>query len=74
MLLKDATEVQDIVQECFIHLWNRRDITPAIYKAYLYKTVYNAIVNYLIKKETASKPITPLFIAELLYITSTLNF
>ncbi|MET0462615.1 MAG: RNA polymerase sigma-70 factor [Chitinophagaceae bacterium] len=40
---------QDIVQECFIRIWNRRHLLKdlAELKSYLYSAVKNACINYL---------------------------
>ncbi|MEP7107784.1 MAG: RNA polymerase sigma-70 factor [Ferruginibacter sp.] len=48
-MVKDMDDAEDIVQQVFIGLWNKREVikihTSA--RAYLYKTVYNAGLDFL---------------------------
>jgi RNA polymerase sigma-70 factor, ECF subfamily len=53
----DMDEAQDIVQERFFKLWEKRaeiDITYSI-KSYLYKMVYNACLNRIRHEKTKAK-------------------
>lgn len=48
--LRSRVEAQEIVQECFLKFWEKRDeIDPdaASFKGYLYTTAYHAILNQL---------------------------
>ncbi|MBU6340119.1 MAG: RNA polymerase sigma-70 factor [Bacteroidetes bacterium] len=53
----DLDEAEDVVQQAFVKLWERRtelEITHSI-KAYLYKTVHNACLNRIRHLQTKSK-------------------
>ncbi|WP_298650867.1 RNA polymerase sigma-70 factor [uncultured Proteiniphilum sp.] len=45
----DSLASADIVQDFFVRCWEKRDILPnnCSFKAYAYKSVYNASLNYL---------------------------
>ncbi|RZM26606.1 MAG: RNA polymerase sigma-70 factor [Pedobacter sp.] len=52
-MLKDDEEAKDVVQELFVHLWNRAgtlDLNSSI-SAYLYKAVRNKIYNLIAHKK-----------------------
>lgn len=48
-VLKDEEASEDMVQQVFFKLWQKRDSLPAIASvaAYLYRAVYNESLNYL---------------------------
>jgi len=48
-LLKNKESAEDVVEDCFIKLWERRDLlkTGIAIKAYLYSTVRNASIDIL---------------------------
>lgn len=48
-IIGDSSASADIVQDFFIRCWEKRDILPdnCSFKAYAYKSVYNASLNYL---------------------------
>lgn len=53
-LLKDDELAQEIVQECFINLWEKRkklEINQSI-KSYLYRMVHNQCISYLRSDKT----------------------
>ena len=53
----DADEAEDIVQQVFVKLWDRRaslDITWSV-KAYLYRMVHNAALNRIRHLNTKNK-------------------
>ena len=49
MLLKDASAAEEIVQELFVRLWERREDTSidTSVKNYLYRAVKNHCINYV---------------------------
>ncbi len=52
-MVHQKTEAEDIVQESFIKLWNRRkDVDQKTVKAYLYRIVHNACLDYFKKKKS----------------------
>lgn len=52
--VKDAEAATDIVQELFIHLWEKRETLPDVVqvKSYLYAALKNRILNHLAATET----------------------
>jgi RNA polymerase sigma-70 factor (family 1) len=48
-ILNDEAAAQDIVSDCYIKLWQRKEIfdTPGSIKSYLYTTVKNACIDLL---------------------------
>ncbi|GAB3517836.1 RNA polymerase sigma-70 factor [Emticicia fontis] len=48
-MVKDRDDAEDIVQQAFISLWQKMDMTDfhTSARAYLYKTVYNASLDFL---------------------------
>jgi RNA polymerase sigma-70 factor (family 1) len=53
----DLDEAEDIVQQCFVKLWEKHaalDITWSI-KSYLYKAVHNACLNRIRHQQTKSR-------------------
>lgn len=52
-IVKDAQAAEDVVQEVFIKLWERRDKIQidTSQKAYLYRSAYNTALNYLDKQK-----------------------
>lgn len=53
----DLDEAEDIVQQCFVKLWEKHavlDITWSV-KSYLYKTVHNICLNRLRHEQTKNK-------------------
>ncbi|MRG47143.1 RNA polymerase sigma-70 factor [Chitinophaga sp. SYP-B3965] len=53
-MVKDEAAATDIVQELFIHLWEKRETLPDVpqVKAYLYTALKNRILNYFAANET----------------------
>ena len=56
-ILSDKAASEDIVQDCFVQLWERRDRLTHIkaIKSYLYTSVRNQSLKYLEKKQRQSK-------------------
>jgi RNA polymerase sigma-70 factor (family 1) len=56
-LLKNEDDAKDIVQDCFVKLWNRHAFikNPTAIKSFLYSTVRNACIDNLRKKATLGK-------------------
>ncbi|MCI6618388.1 MAG: RNA polymerase sigma-70 factor [Prevotella sp.] len=54
--LQDANMAEDIVQECFIKLWERQANHP---KAFLFTSVRNACIDHLRKRNPVSTSIDP---------------
>ncbi|WP_207425240.1 RNA polymerase sigma-70 factor [Pedobacter sp. SYSU D00535] len=57
MMLKDEEQAEEIVQQVFLKLWERREqlnIQISI-KAYLYKSVHNDCLNYFQQNKTRAK-------------------
>lgn len=52
-MVKDTASATDIVQELFIHLWEKRETLPDVprVKAYLYTALKNRILNYFAANE-----------------------
>jgi RNA polymerase sigma-70 factor (ECF subfamily) len=52
-LLDDDTSADDLVQDCFVELWQRRHKLENIQsiKAYLYRCVHNKALNYIKSKK-----------------------
>ena len=48
-LIRDKDEAEEIVQNIFIKLWEKRHELPEIgsFKSYLYKSAYHASINYI---------------------------
>ena len=61
-LIPDHEGVEDVVQETFINLWEKRGIyTDMVYfKAYLYKSLYNNALFYLRKHKVNEEMIPDL--------------
>ncbi|TCD00159.1 RNA polymerase sigma factor [Pedobacter psychroterrae] len=55
-MLKDDEEAKDVVQELFVHLWNRADTLDlnSSIAAYLYKAVRNKIYNLIAHKRVVN--------------------
>ena len=56
-MVRDMDEAKDIVQQGFVSLWQKKD-SIAIHtsaRAYLYKTVYNASLDYLKHEKVKAK-------------------
>lgn len=54
--LKDKTEAEDLVQDLFIHLWNRRDsLIVTNISHYLYASVRNRILDIIAHRAVESK-------------------
>lgn len=55
--VRDMDVVEDLVQDTFVELWNRRDYIEldGTVKAYLYKMLYNKCLNHLNSKATTSQ-------------------
>jgi RNA polymerase sigma-70 factor (ECF subfamily) len=52
--LQDVTRAEDLVQEFFVRLWERRfvdGLSPAALRAYLFASVRNAAINALGRKD-----------------------
>jgi RNA polymerase sigma-70 factor (family 1) len=51
--IHDKEAAEDIIEDSFIKLWNKREIfdTEAGLKSYLYKTVHNACLRWLWQKQ-----------------------
>lgn len=46
--LKDKTIAEDLTQECFLKLWEKRVfLKEEVAKSWLYKTAYNKMLNYI---------------------------
>jgi RNA polymerase sigma-70 factor, ECF subfamily len=46
--LKDKEATEDLVQDCFLKLWqNRSDIDNSKIKSWLFATAHNAMINYI---------------------------
>jgi RNA polymerase sigma-70 factor (family 1) len=57
LIVKNHDDARDVVQECFVKLWNNSltiNNTEAI-KSYLYTTVRNASLNFIRNKKTLDK-------------------
>lgn len=52
-LLNDETSAEDLVQDCFVELWQRRHKLENIQsiKAYLYRCVHNKVLNEIKAKK-----------------------
>lgn len=61
-LLKDEDNARDIVQDCFVTLWNRRSTidNPAAIQSYLYMMVRNRCIDKL-KQEKKEKEVLSAF-------------
>ena len=48
-IIKDEASAEELVQDIFVKLWERRETLPATLSvtAYLYKSVYNESLNYI---------------------------
>jgi RNA polymerase sigma-70 factor, ECF subfamily len=48
-IVKDLDEAEDIVQQAFVGIWQKRDIIKidTSFKSYLYRAVYNASLNWV---------------------------
>jgi len=57
-LVRDKDAAEDLVQEVFIKFWQRVEFldSDTIPKAYLYKSVYNASLNFLSEQKKVIKP------------------
>jgi len=46
-IVQDKDKAEDVVQTCFINLWEKRDSTniQSSFKSYLYRSVYNRSIN-----------------------------
>lgn len=55
--VKDLDVVEDLVQDTFVELWNRREYIEldGTVKAYLFKTLYNKCLNHLNSKAHTSQ-------------------
>jgi len=56
-IVKSSEDAKDVVNDCFLELWNRHEllkITTSL-KSYLYVAVRNAAINYLKKKKKEQK-------------------
>ena len=51
-VLQNREEAEEVVQEFFIHLWNKREELPALQSvtAYLFTALKNRLLNHLAKK------------------------
>ena len=56
-ILQGQCEPEDIVQECFVKLWQKRTSinSSAAIKTYLYKTVQNACLDFIKSKQAKLK-------------------
>jgi RNA polymerase sigma-70 factor (ECF subfamily) len=54
---QDKETAEDIIEDSFIKLWNKREIfeTESGLKSYLYKTVHNACLRWLWQKQNRSR-------------------
>lgn len=66
-LVNDRNAAEDIVQDVFVALWNRRTElhTDGTIKSYLFKAVYNKSLNYLNSKKYTEEDSLELFIDRL---------
>lgn len=66
-LVNDLDAAEDIVQDVFVALWNRRADLHAdgTIKSYLFKAVYNKSLNYLNSKKYTEEDSLELFIDQL---------
>jgi len=57
-MMRDKDAAEDIVQEVFVKFWHKREsLSPDLdAKAYLYKAVYNASLNYLKIQKRERRP------------------
>lgn len=55
--VEDESAAQDIVQDVFLNLWDKKEIIELdlILKAYLFKSVFNRCINYLNHKKLTVK-------------------
>lgn len=56
-LIDDVDDSEDIVQRCFIKLWEKRESADSIlsFKPFLYKSVYNACLHYIEHQKVKQK-------------------
>lgn len=57
VILRDEEDAEEIVQQMFLKLWEKRDLlqVQTSIKAYLYKCVYHDSLNYLKHQKTKAK-------------------
>ena len=56
-MVRDKDAAEDIVQEVFIRFWNKKEDLPKDLdpKAYLFKSVYNASLNFIAEQKKSTK-------------------
>jgi RNA polymerase sigma-70 factor (ECF subfamily) len=61
-IIHNEEDAKDIVQDCFIKLWNNEFIEEKkdTVKSFLYTIVHNSCINYLKKKQVATKAVSHL--------------
>lgn len=66
-LVNDTSAAEDIVQDVFVALWNKRDYldADAAIKSYLFKSVYNKSLNYLSSKKYTEEDSLEIFVDQL---------
>lgn len=65
--VSDWDTAEDIVQDVFVSLWNKRDAVEleGAVKAYLFKSVYNKSLNYLTSKKYTEEESVERFVDQL---------
>ncbi|MFN8254411.1 MAG: RNA polymerase sigma-70 factor [Bacteroidales bacterium] len=55
--IENETVAQDIVQDIFVNLWDKKEITEIeiVLRAYLFRSVYNRCINYLEHKNMTQR-------------------
>ena len=44
--IDDSDQAKDIVQDCFVHLWENRDDMIVSYESYLFRAVHNRCISH----------------------------